>query len=169
MGNQITVYRAPRLKLVNEKDLKTGSYYLDMSNGGIYRKTMNGDFNIGLQDSDWDPSPYKEFDAHVFESAEAMCKWVAGGRKLEDLQGDSKSEWIPAHELKSGQFSTIAEPFGCLTTGTPMLMTSSENYPLVHLETGGTWSVKSVGVINIPIMVWPIRFDLGDTITITQE
>lgn len=92
------------------------------------------------------------YEVIPFDSFEDMCKWVAGGKKMEDLQGDSESEWTTSSDVPIG---TI---FSCKFTDCELFYAKVSELGFLDLETG---EVSDIFVDNI----WPLG--AGDTITIT--
>jgi len=171
MENEVVVSRARRGKRVEEirqmnffADIETGELFLRLQRNGI---RDNDAVRIGTQDKTVAyvlsyveaPAFWEGRRFHEFDSPDDMCKWVAGGRKLEDLQGDAKREWEELHTLGIGDFFTeegvvyMVQNFG-LGSG--------------QTTTVEAWRFDSMDCVefNNARMVWPIRFDLGDTITI---
>lgn len=113
MNNEITVTRAPRICGWEDLRMKS-SYYLarfsSASDATYYRiatnfdgpsKTVSNGFHLPFAIPDNMFIPLGDFDA--------MCKWVANGRKLEDLQGDGRDEWARMGDLPAGQYFTMLD------------------------------------------------------------
>lgn len=169
MRNEIVVTRASRIRTCTSMKLKDGGFYLQCTSKpdnryaifcreGILARTIHGSFvlsyDIELGDHDIVP----------FESFEAMCKWVAGGRKLEDLAGAGKDEWIPASQLPVGSFGEVMEMWGNRNPGDVVQNTGIGDYMLYDL---GSMQSNSAANKNGDMIVWPLKD--GDSITITPK
>jgi len=89
----------------------------------------------------------------------AAAAWVSNGRKLEDLQGDCKDEWVSIQDVAHGHYATIVSCKNGLENNIG---------DIIHRVRGG-FAHGSYYWLDDPsydMMVWPIRTDLGDTITI---
>jgi hypothetical protein len=161
MKNKVTVTRAPRLKSVPLKEIPDGTICL--SSGGITvndqlqafvaLKTGHGLIHIsGMIPLDF----HLPVDGHVtFDSFDAMCKWVANGKRLEDLQVDSGNEWVKFPEIPIGTiFSYGGGTIAAIKSDYGMSVKLDGDFGSVLLS------------IDKLARVWPVRFDLGDTITI---
>ena len=160
MKNKVTVSRAPRLRKCIYTQINVGGYYLaDILDSSI------DEYGIFPR---WEDSvcphftlPYKvalETDEVIpFDSFDDMCKWVANGRKLEDLQGDTKNEWEQLRTLELGDF----------------FMEAGKTYQIQNFglakdcTTIECWCLDDSSMVefNNERLAWPVRFDLGDTIT----
>jgi hypothetical protein len=164
MGNKVIVTRAPRLNLVSKE-----SYYLSCKGYAI-----EADGTATVVDSNGNAFYIEPRRQHIhlwgdygliypMETLEDVAKWVSGGRKLEDLQGDSKSEWVPFSSLGYNDLFEI--PYG----GNGLFMKLGHCYEFC----GITYRMTKIGspdnfrFDDSSALVWPVRFDLGDTITIT--
>jgi hypothetical protein len=164
MGNIVIVTRAPRLKLIVWDDMPDQSLYVN-NVGHASVKTIGGrsvsiEHRIANVLTDW--MWHKDL-FYVFPDFETLAKWVCGGRKLEDLQGDSKSEWVPFSSLGYNDLFEI--PGG----GNGLFMKLGHCYEFCRI----TYRMTKIGspddcrFDDSSALVWPVRFDLGDTITIT--
>jgi len=163
MKNKVTVTRAERINFVPFFDVKYGHYYLNKASSHC----GNGWWTICLR-SDMGPSfklePSFALEIQAREESKQgggtvislgnlteMCKWVANGRKLEDLQSDTKSECRSAEMLEYGKI------FSCKYSDTPAYYVKIDESHFLDLETG---EIEELRLAN----VWPLR--AGDTITI---
>ena len=152
MGNIVTVSRAPRLKFVCPN---YAGFYVNTIDMKIWCNTDRG--MVCLDNTSFS-LPYDielgENEVIPFESFEAMCKWVAGGRKLEDLQGDAKDEWVAFEDIPIGTVFTRINSFD-----TSFIKTWDDK--AVELPTGDDHSFPD------GTKVWPLG--PGDSITIESE
>jgi hypothetical protein len=163
MGNEmkVVVARAPRIRKTAYIDIPRGDYFLKRDNPDL------GTYIICEKDplTRWIDKPFKlPYDIELeknevvpFGSFEDMCKWVAGGRKLEDLQGDSKSEWDQLCTLGLGSLFTEAGKTYQI-----------QNFGLANdVTTVEAWCLETRTMVEFSNdrMVWPLI--AGDTITIT--
>ena len=162
MGNIVKVSRAPRVRKVKFQEVKKGEFYLRDYRPDMYvlcekdspARRVHTSFSL----------PYDielgENEVIPFESFEAMCKWGAGGRKLEDLQGDAKDEWIPATDMKAGDIAEVVNNTGvvqCIDYSNDSLR---PRLMWVSLAGPEQWAEKNFSV-------WPLG--PGDSITIEPE
>jgi len=161
MKNKVTVSRAPRLNLVPMVSIQCGTYCCDPRNGEIYYTQNNSFVRIemsglfGLATHYWVDAGdcFTKMMVHTFGSFDDVCKWVANGRKLEDLQGDTKSEWV--------SFLTI--PIGTIFSyrASAIVAMKSDYQRAVNMDC-------NIGNVLMDMekagLVWPIG--AGDTITI---
>ena len=151
MGNIVKVSRAPRLKFVCPNH---AGFYVDVVDMRIWCNTDRGmvcldneSFRI-KEGYDWH---------HKFVRLELLgdvIKWVAGGRKLEDLQGDVKDEWVAFEDIPIGTVFTRINSFD-----TSFIKTWDDK--AVELPTGDDHSFPD------GTKVWPLG--PGDSITIESE
>lgn len=160
MGNIVKVSRAPRVRKVKFQELKRGEFYLQDHRPDMYV--------LCEKDSParWVHTPFSlpydielgENEVIPFESFEAMCKWVAGGRKLEDLQGDAKDEWVYVTDLAKNQFAEIVGESGF----------KYEHGDIIQKAKSGMMNLtKSRYIHTVESLVWPLG--PGDSITIEPE
>lgn len=124
------------------------------SGGSIYHFTLNQMWSLDEGMTAYDS---KEIQRQycLIGDFDAMCKWVANGRKLEDLQGDTASEYIEFHKVPIGEMFTYFGLGGCA------LKSDYERAINMNGKIGNViMDMEKYG------LVWPVRFDLGDTITI---
>ena len=176
MKNKVTVTRANRLNLVKYKDyavLSNVSKYLIEADGTV--AVVNNEGNaIYIEARRMYSHLWGTYDmVYPMDNFEDVAKWVANGRKLEDLQGDTKSEFVSASELNAAQIATVIDNkgFGRFKWGDVIMAVTGPDKPspggITSLVDGDscpyTQNSFLTGIENI--MVWPVRFDLGDTIT----
>lgn len=177
---KIVVTRAPRLKLVNvyahKESMKDKVGYWITADGNTVMVNDTGESSqmevSKFHSLLWESSPAGlKYDlVYPMDSYEDLCRWVANGRKLEDLQGDCKSEWIPVKDLKVGEIATIENNNECAAYLWLTIQRSVDGEPsrggkLTILSNGGQLTVTQFPE-EAGYFVWPIRTDLGDTITI---
>lgn len=153
---KVTVTRAPRFSLVKWSELSEGTYFLtELHQIMMKGRTTSPNFTIDASKRDdinrlWDDGAM----CYAFDSFEAMCKWVDAGRNPADLQSDLESEYMPLANVSPCNYFTHDESLFLHTaTGESMQMAYAPHYCR----------------FSPTIMVWPIRFDLGDKITIEGE
>ena len=164
MGNIVKVSRAPRVRKVKFQEVKRGDFYLQDHRPDMYV--------LCEKDSParWVHTPFSlpyvielgSNEVIPFESFEAMCKWVAGGRKLEDLQGDAKDEWVDVKSLPLGSIAEVV-----IDSQIPHSKWVKKTFirtvdNVTVLETG-----EQMKGLDLPFMVWPLG--PGDSITIEPE
>lgn len=164
-GMKIVVSRAPRVKTT--RDIPNGSDYMN-SMGSIFRKMASGgdvviDLAKGRCPQLWDGAGF-----YVFEDFDDVAKWVVAGRKLEDLGGNGKDEWVGSGRLERGKYYT-------LMGGDPSLRDKIvghafffqvglvNDFPVLDLSSGIGYRQDAL----TDCMFWPIDLERGDTITIT--
>ena len=153
MGNIVTVSRAPRLKFVCPN---YAGFYVNTIDMKIWCNT-----DRGMVCLDNDSFRIKEgYDwHHKFVRLELLgdvIKWVAGGRKLEDLQVDASSE------LKKFQEIPIGTIFTQLEEDVPSIKADHGRAVRLNGRYGNV--IQLDDTINL---VWPIG--PGDSITIESE
>lgn len=164
--NEIAVTRAPRLKGVTWALVPEYSLAADLSDGKVYSKigtgvaVLAGKQAIGSNCHQM-PSAVRW---HPFDSFDAMCRWVANGRKLEDLSGDAKSEWTTASVLKLGCFATATSKVVSMLINEGDVLKRSENH-VVNITQGNFYALDLTDVADM--MVWPLG--PGDSITISPR
>jgi len=155
MKNKVTVSRAPRLNLVSPSSCHGTTFLVNTEDKAIWVRSNGGmlclDSDSGeiLTNRQW----HSRFIA--FENADAMCKWVAGGRHIEDMQVYNPNEWVKFPEIPIGTIFSYG--------GGTITAIKSDYGMSVKLD-------GDIGNVMLSIdklaLVWPVRFDLGDTITI---
>lgn len=159
MSIKVTVTRAPRLKLVPSYEIPI--FHFDLAaDGRVTYQFQAGEFAVIDTGKDGASHWPDTTLFHDLGDSEAFAKWVVGGRKLEDLQGDGKDEWalfedLPAFTLfTNGRddrvFSKLGHPY------------SKSDVEYAALRIGSSDNHGFAG-----IKVWPLG--AGDTITITGE
>jgi hypothetical protein len=174
MGMNITVTREPRLNLQYIKDVEPHKYCWNPCGGQMIRTVPVGYYEILFETQTFEDHAFHEDFVHVFQDFEAMCKWVAGGRKLEDLQGDGKDEWIPALAMQAGsQAVVVHDPDDAKFVGVPLLccnrLGSGANLNWIRMDTWVAYPDSELVCKDSSqqIMVWPLK--PGDSITITPQ
>lgn len=160
MKNKVTVTRANRLNLVKYKDyavLSNVSKYLIEADGTV--AVVNNEGNaIYIEARRMHSHLWGTYDmVYPMDNFEDVAKWVANGRKLEDLQGDTKNEWEQLRTLELGDF----------------FMEAGKTYQIQNFglakdcTTIECWCLDDSSMVefNNERLAWPVRFDLGDTIT----
>jgi hypothetical protein len=159
MGNIVKVSRAPRLKFVCPNH---AGFYVDVVDMRIWCNT-----DRGMVCLDNDSFRIKEgYDwHHKFVRLELLgdvIKWVAGGRKLEDLQVDAKDEWVDVKSLPLGSIAEVVSdseiPQSKWVGKTFIRIVDN----VTVLETG-----EQMRGLGLPFMVWPLG--PGDSITIEPD
>ena len=160
MKNKVTVTRATRLKAVPFKEIPDGTLCLNSS--GI---TINDKPEVGIslkagggliRVSESYHLDYKiPSDGYVtFDSFDDMCKWVANGRKLEDLPSDDGQCLFS--DLEFGELFLIFN--GCGAIGM-----KTDDCKFVEVGACG-WATEHPS--NSTAIV--TRLNIGDTIEITE-
>ena len=173
---KVVVTRAPRLKLVLMKSLQGGT----LCCGPITCETYytEKEFFVRIEDIGLRKIPWKEAHevfkkkmVHVFESYEDMCKWVANGRKIEDLQYDPKHEHVTICNLPAGvPVEVVSYSDGNGTNfsaweGVVAMKATTATPAFIRFEDGARFEAKYYSsLLASNMMVWPVRFDLGDKI-----
>lgn len=174
MNNEITVTRACRIRTTLYGSIDTGSFYITNpadapSRWMICHKGPYGDVQ-NHQVGDYFDLPYqidlRQSFVVVFDSFDAMCRWVSNGRKLEDLQSDGKDEWIPALDMALGTYAEVVKPFGDLVKWDVVFRRNDDNFPILKVSTGFGYAGRTLGEES-KLMVWPLG--PGDSITITPR
>ncbi len=162
MKNKVTVTRASRLRTCNFENLDSGEFYVaDMLNSvdmeySIFRKGSSEPLGPRFE------LPYElalgPDDVATFDSFDDMCKWVANGKRLEDLCSHTK-ELVEARFLPVG---LPAEIMGDYRTGEFVTRTTDDTLQCIG-DAEGYWRNAATNAGGL-IKVWPLG--AGDTITI---
>ena len=178
MGNAIVVTRAPRFKKLppmHERQVPSAPWYRINNQGRIFLAQHGGVNSTSLTCIDnrlpncgklWEDKA----SFYETESFDEIAKWVAGGRRLEDLQGDSSSEWVLPADLPQNAFAEVVKwPMCEAMVGHVVRMVPGL---FISLTSGG-YQQGDAGYASIlvsqDIKFWPLNADLGDTITITAQ
>ena len=170
--SNIVVTRASRLKTCCPHEMVVGKFYLRQVAISIGQKsetfyavtTKHALLETGETALDIDIDCDQVIEIGDFT---AMCRWVANGRKLEDLQGDSKSEYVGADRLERGKYYTLVSGDSSLRDkiiGHVFFFKKAEcsAYPVLNLTKGVGYRQDAL----TDCLFWPLG--AGDTITITQ-
>ena len=154
MKNRVTVTRAPRLNLVSPASCYGTKLLVNTEDMAIWVHSNDGmlclDSDSGelLKNVQW----HSKFV--VLENAEAMCKWVAGGRRLEDLPSDDGQCLFS--DLEFGELFLIFN--GCGAIGM-----KTDDCKFVEVGTCGGATEHPCNSTTIVT-----RLNIGDTIEITE-
>lgn len=166
--NEVIVTRAPRLNLIKEASTSNGSYFFNPCNGEVCTND-EGVCVVIHEFQNFQNHSFEEDMVHVFESFEAMCKWVANGRKLEDLQDGGRNEWIHPLDMESCQYAEVVEDAGTPGWKGHVLLRINDVWTKIdspdYLWSRGEFLKPDDSYGDI--MVWPLK--PGDSITITPK
>lgn len=163
---KVVVTRAPRMDLTPYNHAKAGDICV-AANGNIGVKHYN-EF-IFLRKTEGS-CMWADGLVFIFADFDEAAKWVANGRKLEDLQGDAKDEFMTLTDLPTGIYAKVIDNkgFGAFKWGDIVMIDKNAKgvFSLVdgdsaHFYTGGG-SPTGLG----EIIVWPVNPALGDRIEI---
>lgn len=157
MKNKVTVTRAHRLNLVKYKDyavLSNVSKYLIEADGTV--AVVNNEGNaIYIEARRMHSHLWGTYDmVYPMDNFEDVAKWVANGRKLEDLCSHAQ-EMIPFCDLEPGSYATVVHDKD-YDGETVFAHPHPRGFTLVETSCECTFTSHT--------KVWPLR--AGDTITI---
>ena len=157
MKNKVTVTRANRLNLVKYKDyavLSNVSKYLIEADGTV--AVVNNEGNaIYIEARRMHSHLWGTYDmVYPMDNFEDVAKWVANGRKLEDLCSHAQ-EMIPFCDLEPGSYATVVHDKD-YDGETVFAHPHPRGFTLVETSCECTFTSHT--------KVWPLR--AGDTITI---
>jgi len=157
MKNKVTVSRAPRLNLVKCVDYilpSNASKYLIEADGTA--AVINPDGNaIYIENRKMQGHLWSSYDmVYPMDSFEQVCKWVANGKRLEDLCSHAQ-EMIPFCDLEPGSYATVVHDKD-YDGETVFAHPHPRGFTLVETSCECTFTSHT--------KVWPLR--AGDTITI---